>query len=103
MISCINITCDHTRICLLGGVDFNDSMLVATFDVGDTRSFVRVPVFLDDDVEGEEEFMITVDVPPLYGGRVSAGDRITAIGVISDPDGNFTAPYATISALKTRH
>jgi len=64
-------------------------MLVATFDVGDQRSTVGVPVFLDEDYEGEEEFMIALDVPSLYGGRVSAGNQRTAIGVISDPNGKI--------------
>ena len=74
---------------LTGGIDYDDTTLVATFDVGDLRSTVGVPVYLDDDVEGREEFMITLGIPPLLSGRVLAGNQKTAIGVISDPDGKY--------------
>ena len=33
--------------------------------------------------------MITLDVPPLHGSRISAGNQASAVGVISDPDGKY--------------
>ncbi|XP_065894203.1 uncharacterized protein [Dysidea avara] len=70
-----------------GGIDYDNTTLVATFDVGNSRSTVGIPIYPDCDIEGDEEFTITLQVPPLYGGRVSAGTQRTAIGVISDRDG----------------
>ena len=74
---------------LTGGMDYDNTTLVATFDVGDLRSAVCVPVYLDDNIEGEEDFMIRLDVPPLHGSRVSAGIQATAVGAINDPDGKY--------------
>jgi len=70
-------------------MDYDNTTLVTIFDVGDVRSTVCVPVYLDDNIEGEEDFMITLDVPPLHGGRVSAGNQASAVGVIIDPDGKY--------------
>ena len=76
-------------LCLTGGDDFDNTMLVATFGVGMTTVNVTVPVVRDEIIEGEEEFVLTLNVPPLFDGRVSTGINNTTIGVISAPTGEF--------------
>ena len=57
--------------------------------MGEVLVTVSVQIFQDDEVEAEEEFQLMLHVPPLFDGRVSAGDQSTAIGVITAPDGKL--------------
>ena len=72
------------RVWLTGGVDFNTTPLTATFASGSRRSIVRVPVIVDAIREEQEEFDLRLDVPSSLGPAITAGDRITATGVITD-------------------
>ena len=49
-----------------------------------TMSNVSVPVISDNVVEGAEEFIITLNIPPSLGPSITAGNGNTAVGVISD-------------------
>ena len=69
---------------LTGGVDFNTTNQRATFPSGITTSNVSITVFNDTIVEGDEMFDLTLTVPELFNGRISAGNRDMAVGDITD-------------------
>ena len=50
-------------------------------------SSVRVPVINDSNVEGNEEFNLSLTVPSSLSPAITAGDRIAAVGVITDSTG----------------
>ena len=56
-----------------------------------TISSVRVPVINDDVAEGSERFNLMLTVPPSLAPAIRAGNRNTAVGVITDP----TSKYAS--------
>ena len=47
-------------------------------------SSVRVPVINDNIVEGSERFNLMLTVPPSLAPAITAGNRNTAVGVITD-------------------
>lgn len=83
---------------MTGGDDFDTTRQNATFNVGETTSSVTISLTRvdDDEVEIWEEFDLSLQVPSsLFGGRITAGDRATATGLIIDPQSktsclNFT-------------
>ena len=54
-----------------------------------TTSSVSISVFNDTIVEGDEMFDLTLTVPELFNGRVSAGSRDVAVGIITDNTSKF--------------
>lgn len=76
---------DYCSVILLGD-DFDTSTLTATFNAGFRTSTVNVPVMMDNIVEGQETFDLTVmsDIP-----RITTGPRSTATGVIIDSTGQL--------------
>ena len=46
-------------------------------------SSVNVSLINDDVVEGDEEFLLTLNVS-LFDGRITPGDRNTTTGIITD-------------------
>ena len=57
---------------------------IAAFAAGTTTSSVSISVFRDTAVEGDETFDLTLTVPELFNGRISAGSRDVAVGNITD-------------------
>jgi len=57
--------------------------MAVRFDVGMTMNSVNASLINDDVVEGDEEFVLTLNVS-LFDGRISPGDRNTTVGVITD-------------------
>ena len=47
-------------------------------------SSVRIPVISDNIVEGSERFNLLLTVPSLLASAIRAGNRNTAVGVITD-------------------
>ena len=72
------------RFFLTGDVDFNTTNQTVTFPSGITTSNVSISVFNDTIVEGDEMFDLTLTVPELFNGRISAGNRDMAVGDITD-------------------
>ena len=70
--------------CATGGVDFRTTIQTAAFATGTTTSSVSISVFGDNFVEGDETFDLTLTVPELFNGRISAGSRGVAVGNITD-------------------
>ena len=66
------------------GVDYDNTMLTATFGSGVTKIKVRVPVTRDNIVEGREEFDLFLTVPSSLGPAITAIDKTRAVGVIVD-------------------
>jgi len=67
-----------------GDVDFDTANQTATFPSGETTSNVTISVFNDNLLEGDEMFDLTLTVPDLFNGRISAGSRAMAVGDITD-------------------
>lgn len=66
-----------------GGIDFNSSAVVATFQPNQASTTVMIPIVCDTVVEGNEQFNLTLSASP----PVTVGARSTAIGVIEDSTG----------------
>ena len=81
--------CWLKSVWLTGGVDFNTATLTATFASGMTTSSVSVSVINDMIAEDDEEFDLTLNVPSSLGPAITAGDRNTAVGVITDSTSKF--------------
>ena len=52
-------------------------------------SRVRVPVINDSIVEGSERFNLMLTVPPSLAPAIAAGNRNTAVGVITDSTSKY--------------
>ena len=83
------IVCWLKIVWLTGGVDFNTTTLTATFDAGVSIISVRVQVINDSIAEGAEVFNLALDVPSSLGPAITAGDRKTAVGAITDSTGKY--------------
>ena len=83
---------------LTGDVDFNTINQTVTFLSGITTSNVSISVFNDTIVEGDEMLDLTLTVPELFNGRISAGSRDVAVGDITDNTGESS--NRTILVLK---
>ena len=79
------IHCFHSS----GNIDFNTTNQTVTFPSGITTSNVSISVFNDTIVEGDEMFDLTLTVPELFNGRISAGNRDMAVGNITDNTSEF--------------
>ena len=80
---------------LTDGIDFNATTLTATFASGMTMSNVSVPVIPDIVHEGQEEFNLTINIPSSLGPAITAGNRVTAIGLITDDTSKCIVKYCT--------
>ena len=69
---------------LSGDVDFNTTDQTVTFPSGIATSNVSISALNDTIVEGDEMFDLTLTVPELFNGRISAGNRDMAVGEITD-------------------
>ena len=67
-----------------GGTDFNSDVLTATFASMTIMSNVSVPVSSDMILEGNEEFNLTLTIPPSVGRGIELGSISTAEGIIVD-------------------
>ena len=85
-IVCI-IMCWLKSVWLTGDVDFNTAPLTATFASGMTTSSVSVPVIIDNIVEMDEEYVITLNQPTVRG--VTLGTITMATGIIMDATGEW--------------
>jgi len=73
--------------CMLigGGVDYDSSLDIVTFPAGVTSVTQSVPVIVDTDFEGTEDFNLVLTIlQDASRLRVSAGDQNRAIGEIVD-------------------
>ena len=70
---------------MAGDIDFSTAPLTVTFTSGMTMNTANVIILPDTIVESNEMFDLSISVPPLFNGRLSAGNRVNAIGVIVDP------------------
>ena len=52
-------------------------------------SSVSVPVISDDTVEGDEQFVVLLTIPPSVGRGITAGSRNATIGVIIDSTSKY--------------
>ena len=59
-----------------------------------TLSVVNVALLPDTIVESNEMFDLTLNVPSLFNGRLSAGDQVAAVGIINDPTSKYMLIYA---------
>ena len=59
-------------------------MLIATFASGMRSANVGVPVINDNITEGTLRFNLLLYVPSSLGPAIAAGDRSSAVGVITD-------------------
>ena len=59
-----------------------------------TLSVVNVALLPDTIVESNEMFDLTLNVPSLFNGRLSAGDQVAAVGIINDPTSKCMLIYA---------
>ena len=66
------------------GNDFNTTPLIATIPAGATNTTVRVAVINDNIVEGDEMFIMSLNVPSSLGPGVVAGSVTSATGIIID-------------------
>ena len=85
-IVCI-IMCWLKSVWLTGGVDFDTATLTATFENGMTMSSVRVPLVVDNIVEMDEEFVISLNQPTVRG--VTLGTINMTTGIIMDSTGEW--------------
>ena len=58
-----------------------------------TTSSVNVSVISDMIVEEAEEFILALNVPSSLGPAITAGDRDTAVGVITDSTSEYIVMY----------
>ena len=84
------------KVWLTGGVDFNTTILTATFASGMTMSNVSVPVIVDNIAEEHEEFDLMLIVPSSLGPAITAGSRDTATGVITEDISKFVIRYVYV-------
>ena len=59
-----------------------------------TLRVVNVALLPDTIVESNEIFDLTLNVPSLFNGRLSAGDQVAAVGIINDPTSKCMLIYA---------
>ena len=76
---------DHVQ--LTGGDDFITTERIASFASRATRASVSVRVLQDNIVEADEQFDLTLTLPPSAPAGISIGGRNRAIGVIEDSTG----------------
>ena len=81
---------------MAGDVDFSTAILTVTFTSGMIMNTANVMILPDTIVESNEMFDLTLSVPPLFNGRLSAGNRVNAIGVIIDPTSKTHKNYTYI-------
>ncbi|XP_065893096.1 FRAS1-related extracellular matrix protein 2-like isoform X2 [Dysidea avara] len=67
-----------------GGNDFSTAVLTASFASGATSATVSVPVFPDGIVEEDEQFDLTLSLPPSTPTGINLGRRRRATGIIID-------------------
>ena len=79
--------------CLLyfvgGGIDFDSSAVTATFQPNQVSTTVRIPIVCDTEVEGNEQFNLTLNADP----PVVIGAQSSAIGTIEDSTGKLLFKY----------
>ena len=79
------LMCWEKSVWLTGGVDFNTTPLITTFDSGEMTSSVSVPVPDDKLVEGKNEtFDLILLIPSSIDPAITVGGRNKAMGVIID-------------------
>ena len=85
---------------MAGGVDFSTAILTVTFTSGVTTNTANVMILPDTIIESNEMFDLTISVPSLFNGRLSAGIRVNAIGVITDPTSKPTCTLYCLILIK---
>lgn len=63
----------------LGGEDYDDAPLVATFNAGDTTTTVAIPIVNDNIKEEDEEINLTIMVSSSTGVRVGTLGNANAV------------------------
>ena len=92
----------HTRdipIIIVGTNDYNSSSFEVTFEGNKNNTLVKIPIYKDDKVEGNETFMITLSLSPSLGPGLTVDDSASSEGVIMDSTGK--RPYNTMSVTNT--
>ena len=67
-----------------------------------TLSVVNVILLPDTIVESNEMFDLTITVPSLFNGRLSAGNRVAAVGIINDPTSKSMFLYIKTHGSESR-
>ena len=75
--------------CSGNGMDYTYDPINATFTAGSTTATIAVPITKGNIIEENENFNLEIMIPPSsFSGRLSLGDRATAIGRIVDRSSN---------------
>ncbi|XP_065905004.1 uncharacterized protein [Dysidea avara] len=91
-----NVSVITSPVTATAGVDYEATLLTATFNIGDIIATVTIPVVDDAMVdEEEEEFSVTLGIIPDTGVRVELGNVSTVKGIIQDT----TRPQITTHPL----
>ena len=84
----------NTYVLLIAGnVDFSTAVLTITISSGATMNTTNIVILPDTIVESDEMFDLSMIVPPLFNGRLSAGNQVNAVGVIIDQTSEPTCVY----------
>ena len=75
---------------ILGGVDYKDVPLVATFTTGDTSATVALSVTNDTEIEGDEQLHLMLNTLPIPGVSVELGVRSNSSATIKDSSKQIT-------------
>ena len=67
-----------------GGKDYTSSPITATFAAGTTSTVINVPISNDNHTEVTEAFNLDITIPNSLDGRITLGDKATAVGSIID-------------------
>ena len=76
------ISLDSLFLLHLDGIDYDNALLTATFNAGDTTTTVVIPIVNDNIEEEDEELNLTIAISSLTG--VKLGPLVNANAVIID-------------------
>ena len=84
----------HCYHFILAGSDYDPDPVDAVFSAGQTSTTVEIPIMMDNEAEGNEEFGLTIVIPSEVERLVRPGARSSAVGIIQDSSGIVvTQPY----------
>jgi len=71
-----------------GGVDYNSGPYTVMFTAGQTRASFDLDINIDNTLEADEDFVITID-PSSLADNFVVGDRRSATVTIEDDEGEW--------------